>query len=410
MVAIIGLGYVGFPLAFTCAKKGFFVRGFDVDQKKIQVLKKNPELSRFLKNKSVVISSKKEILKGADIFIICVPTPLTKHKEPDISYIENAARCVKLYLKKESLVVLESSTYPGTTEEVLLPILEETGLQEGRDFYLAFSPERVDPGNPIFETHNIPKIVGGVSSTSTKAALTFYRSVIEIVYEVSSAKVAEMVKIYENTFRLINISFANEMALLCDRMKISIWEVIEAAKTKPFGFMPFYPGPGTGGHCIPVDPFYLSWKARQYNFFTRFTSLAGEINELMPHFVVTKVIYALNKAKKSLHGSKILMLGVSYKKNIADIRESPALTILEELLKKHARVDYFDPFVPEFSHEGTIHRSIRYSSSRLSHYDLVLIVTDHSGIDYTEIAKKAKLVVDTRNAIKERKYTHVYWL
>lgn len=420
-IAIIGLGYVGLPLAINCAQKGFSVFGYDLDAKKIKNLQqgkanladvRDEDLKGVLKNDSLEVSDSVSgrVLgfKDCEVFIICVPTPLTKQKEPDTSYIKAAAETIVPFLKKQSLVVLESSTYPGTTEEVLQPILEKSGLKVGSDFYLAYSPERIDPGNQHFQTANIPKIVGGASDESSKVATEFYRHIVSEVHTVSSARVAEMVKIYENSFRLINISFVNEMALLCDRMKIDIWEVIEAAKTKPFGFMPFYPGPGTGGHCIPVDPFYLSWKAKELNFFARFTSLAGEINELMPHFVVTKVIYALNSVKKALNGSKILMLGMAYKKDIADYRESPALKIWQELAKKKAEMSYYDPHIPELKIAGSSYSSVNYAASHLKDYDLVLILTDHSAINFEEVAEQAKLVVDTRNAIKDRSCKNVY--
>lgn len=416
-IGIIGLGYVGLPLAINCAQKGFRVVGYDVDEGKVENLKKgegklsdvkDEELKAVVDEERLIVSDSVSVLRECEVFVICVPTPLTKQKAPDTSYIESAAEAVVPYLKKGSLVVLESSTYPGTTEEVLVPILEKSGMKAGTDFHVAYSPERVDPGNKNFQTHNIPKIVGGISVESTLVATEFYTSIIENVHPVSSASVAEMVKVFENSFRLINISFVNEMALLCDRMKIDIWEVIEAAKTKPFGFMPFYPGPGTGGHCIPVDPFYLSWKAKELNFFARFTSLAGEINELMPHFVVTKVMYALNKDKKALNGAKILMMGMAYKKDIGDWRESPALKIYAELTRKHAQVDYFDPHIPNVEIDQKQLSSIDYSQDSLKHYDLVLITTDHSEIDYDEIAQKASLVVDTRNAIKGRECANVH--
>jgi len=422
-IAILGLGYVGLPHAIEISKRGFFVYGIDIDKNKINLLKKRKsyigdvkteDLKKVLNKKFFPVSSFK-VLKDSDIVTICVPTPLDKHKVPDLSYIKSATFEIQKRLKKEMLIVLESTSFPGTTEEVILPILEKKGLKVGKDFYLAFAPERIDPGSSI-PLSQIPKVVGGVTKKCTKIASLFYQQFIEKVYPVSSPKVAEMTKLLENTYRLINISAVNELALLCGKMGIDIWEVIEAAKTKPYGFQPFYPSPKIGGHCIPLDPFYLSWKAKEYNFWTRFIELAGEINEMMPHFVVTRVNFALNRLGKSIKNSKILIWGVAYKKDVPDTRESAAHDIIWDLKRKGAKIEYFDPFVKEF--EVKNHRlkkpiklfSIDYKPQILKKYDCVLILTDHSGFDYESLAKKANLVVDTRNAIKSRKHKNVIWL
>lgn len=420
-VAVMGLGYVGLPHAVMIAKAGFEVRGIDIKKERVDSLNKgesyigdvdSEELKKVRKN--FLATTSFEPLRKADLVIICVPTPLDKYKIPDISYIKNSALEIKKRLHKNELIILESTTYPGTTEEVLLPLFEKGGLKVGKDFYLAYAPERIDPGNKI-PLEDIPKVVGGVTKKCTRLTKLFYQQFLKYVYPVSSPKVAEMTKLLENTYRLINISAINELSMLCGKMGIDIWEVIEAAKTKPYGFQPFYPSPRCGGHCISLDPFYLSWKAKEYNFWARFIELAGEINEQMPHFVITSVITLLNKKKKSLSGSKILIWGVAYKKDIADSRESAAYSIIWDLKRKGAEVDYFDPYIPEFTLKEDFFRkpltlkSIKYSPRILRNYDLVLILTDHSGFDYDEIAKKAKLVVDTRNAIKSRKYKNVSW-
>lgn len=423
-VAIIGMGYVGLPHAVLIAKAGFFVLGIDIQKERVESLNKGKSYIQDVEDKDLkeIIGNKKfhafnnfELLKEADVVIICVPTPLDKYKIPDISYIRNSAEEIRKRLHKNELVILESTTYPGTTEEILLPIFEETGLKAGKDFYLAFAPERIDPGNKIPFT-DIPKVVGGITRKCTALTQIFYQQFLKYVYPVSSAKTAEMTKLLENTYRLINISAINELSLLCGKMGIDIWEVIEAAKTKPYGFQPFYPSPKIGGHCIPLDPFYLSWKAKEYNFWARFIELAGEINEQMPHFVATKVISSLNKVKKSVNGSKILIWGASYKRDIGDSRESAIYEIIPDLLRKGAKVDYFDPYVPKIRlGNGRLGKpetlkSIKYSSVLPRNYDLVLILADHSGFDYDEIAKKAELVVDTKNAIKSRKHKNVSWL
>jgi UDP-N-acetyl-D-glucosamine dehydrogenase len=417
-IAIIGMGYVGVPHTVLIAKAGFSVSGIDIQKKRVDSLNRgksyigdvnNKDLKEIIKNKKFHAFNNFTILKDANIVLICVPTPLDKNKIPDISYIRNSVKEIQKRLHKNQLIILESTTYPGTTEEVILPLLERTGLKVGRDFYLAFAPERIDPGNemPLYE---IPKVVGGITKKCTNLTKLFYGQFLKNVYPVSSPKIAEMAKILENTFRLVNISAINELALLCGKMGIDIWEVIETSKTKPYGFMPFYPSPKIGGHCISVDPFYLSWKAKEYNFWPRFIELAGEINEQMPHYVVTMVNYVLNKSKKTINGSRILIWGVSYKKDIGDIRESAALEVIPDLLRKGAKIDYFDPYIEELKVKNKILRSIRYFPAALKNYDLVLILTDHSGFDYDEVANKSKLIVDTRNAIKSRKYKNVSWL
>ena len=419
-VAIVGMGYVGLPHAVLIAKTGFFVFGIDINKKRIKSLKKGKSYIGDVKDKEIkeIIESKKlepsdnfEPLKFSDVILICVPTPLDKNKIPDISYIEKSVFEIKKYLRKDCLVVLESTTYPGTTEEVVLPLLEETGLKAGKDFHLAFAPERIDPGNGM-PLNEIPKVIGGITKECGEIASLFYSRFLKKTHVVSSTRAAEMAKILENTFRLVNISMINELSLLCSKMEIDIWEVIEAAKTKPYGFMPFYPSPKIGGHCISLDPFYLSFKAKEYNFWARFIELAGEINEQMPHFVITNIIYALNKSKKAVFGSKILIWGASYKKDIGDPRESGIYDIAWDLLRKGARIDYFDPYIEEIeikNNEGKIKlKSIKYSDKKIKEYDLVLILADHSGFDYDSLAKKAKLIVDARNAIKSRKYKNVF--
>ena len=422
-VAIIGMGYVGLPHAIEIANCGFSVSGLDIKKERVESLNKGKSYIKDIKDKDLQEITKKkkfkafnnfEPLRTADIVIICVPTPLDKYKIPDISYIQNSAAEVKKHLHKNELIILESTTYPGTTEEVLLPMFESTGLKVGEDFYLAFAPERIDPGNKMPQ-HLVPKVVGGITKKCTKLTQLFYSQFLKYVHPVSSAKAAEMTKILENTYRLINISAINELSLLCGKMGIDIWEVIEAAKTKPYGFQPFYPGPKVGGHCISLDPFYLEWKAKEYNFWTRFIELAGEINEQMPHFVVTRVISLLNKDKKALKGSKILVWGVTYKKDIEDPRESATYDVIWDLLRKGAKVDYFDPYIKKLEIKNhrfeklIILKSIKYSPKVIKNYDCVLILADHSGFNYDEIAKNAKLVVDTRNAIKSRKYKNVSW-
>ena len=414
-VGVVGLGYVGLPLLTEFARKGFSATGFEVNEAKVETI--NSGVSYI---GDVSSSAVKELvdagglhatidfneLKDCDAIIICVPTPLRKTKEPDVSYILAAAEEIKKRLRRGQLIVLESTTYPGTTDEVLLPMFEETGLKLDEDFLLAFSPERVDPGNPQFKTHNIPKVVGGVTDDSTEAAATLYSQIVNDVHSVSSARVAETAKLLENTFRAVNIGMANEMARLCYALGIDTWEVIRAAATKPFGFMPFYPGPGIGGHCIPLDPHYLSWKAREHGFDSRFISLAEEVNSRMPEHVVQLVSDGLNDARKPMNGSRILLLGVAYKKDIDDVRESPALSIIDRLRLKGCDVRYHDPFVSELSFDdahtegsGAPLSSVELSDEEIRAADCVVIVTNHSDIDYARVTELAPLVVDTRNAL-----------
>ncbi len=414
-VGVIGLGYVGLPLAIEFGDAGLSVFGFEVDDAKTATINSGESYIGDVASSSVreLVDSNRllattdfGLLSKCDAIIICVPTPLRKTKEPDISYILAAAGEVKANLRRGQLIVLESTTYPGTTDEVLLPLFEETGLKLDEDFLLAFSPERVDPGNPEFQTHNIPKVVGGCSDDSTEVAAHLYSQVVKDVHSVSSARVAEAAKLLENTFRAVNIGMANEMARLCYALSIDTWEVIRAAATKPFGFMPFYPGPGIGGHCIPLDPHYLSWKARQHGFDSRFIGLAEEVNSRMPEHVLRLVSDGLNDAKKALNGSRVLLLGVAYKRDINDVRESPALSIIDLLRAKGADVSYHDPFVAEvrFDDAQTMGQaeplqSIELTDSELQTSDCVVIVTDHSQIDYRRVTELSQLIVDTRNAL-----------
>jgi len=409
--AVIGLGYVGLPLAVEYAGAGIQVIGIDVDGSKVRDIRAGKSYIGDIPSEAIRDAVAAGLLRAtsdfsalaeADTVNICVPTPLRKTKDPDLSYIVNAAEQVAKYIHKDMLIVLESTTYPGTTEEVLVPMFEQKGLKVGRDIFLAFSPERVDPGNPTYTTKNIPKVVGGVTPRCSKVAAALYGGVLENVHPVSRASVAEMVKLLENTFRSVNIGLVNEIALMCDRMGIDVWEVIDAAKTKPFGFMPFYPGPGIGGHCIPLDPFYLSWKAKQFGFESRFIELAGVINGQMPHFVVGKVGDALNRSRKSINGAKILILGVAYKKNISDVREAPALDILQLLAKKGAKLSYCDPHVPVLDEHGIRMKAEKFSAAALRRADCVVLVTDHDWFDYRLVARESKVVVDTRNALKGR--------
>ncbi len=421
-VAVIGLGYVGLPQAILIGKAGFSVLGIDIDKSKIQNINNNKSYIGDITDQTIKSVKEKgnfevdtsfEKIKDIDIILICVPTPLTKNKTPDTSYIEKSGQEIEKHLKKEALVVLESTSYPGTTEEVLKPILENNKRKTGEDFYLAFSPERINPGSKI-PLSEVPKVVGAFSEKGKEAVQLFYEQFIKQVHPVSSLKAAEMTKILENTYRLVNISMINELSLLAGKLGIDIWEVIEAAKTKPYGFKPFYPSPKIGGHCIPLDPFYLSWKAREKNFWASFIEDAGRINEQMPHYVVTGVITALNRKEIPLSKAKILVWGAAYKKDIGDPRESAALDIIPDLLRKKAEVDYFDPYISRLKVNGK-HlnqmvelESINYSPEKLKDYDLVLILTAHSDFDYEELAEKANLVFDTRNAIKSRKFKNIY--
>ena len=411
IVGVIGLGYVGLPLAVEFARGGLRAVGFDLDQSRVDTINSGQsyipdvptEMVKTLVERGKLSATTDFLnLAEADAVIICVPTPLRKTKEPDISYILAASEQVKANLHSPQLVVLESTTYPGTTDEVLLPMLEETGLALDKDFYLAFSPERVDPGNSQFQTHNIPKVVGGVSAMSTEVAAALYQTIVERVHKVSSARVAETTKLLENTFRSVNIALVNEMAQLCYHLGIDSWEVIQAAATKPFGFMPFYPGPGIGGHCIPLDPHYLSWKARLHGFEARFISLAEEVNSHMPQHVVQLVQDGLNEREKALKGSRVLVLGVAYKRDINDVRESPALGIVDQLMHKGAQVSYHDPFIPEMNLDGkgSLTNS-ELTDEALSKCDCAVIVTDHSKIDYSRVLRLAPLVIDTRNVTRK---------
>jgi len=407
-VGIIGLGYVGLPLAVEFAKAGFSVTGIDVQESKVARLNAGESyvqdvpaatLAPLIDSQKFRATTDFAAVAELDTINIAVPTPLRKTKDPDMSHIVAACQQVARFLSPGKLVILESTTYPGTTDELVLPMLEQPGLKVGEQFFLCFSPERVDPGNPRYQTANIPKVVGGITPACTRLGALFYSQAIEKVVPVSSTSVAEMVKLLENTFRMINIGLANEMALMCDRMGINVWEVIEAAATKPFGFMPFYPGPGLGGHCIPIDPFYLSWKTKQAGIEARFIELAGYINGQMPHFVVDKIQNALNDQSKPIKGSHIHILGVAYKRNIDDVRESPALDVILLLERRGARITYSDPFVPKLAldhHELATTEPVASSASA----DCVVVVTDHSCFDYASIVQCSPLIVDTRNALK----------
>lgn len=412
-IGIIGLGYVGLPLVKEFNRAGFKVKGFDVDHEKVNMLNSGKSYIKHISSENIKrlvmtgrfnATSDFSRLKGADCIIICVPTPLNEHREPDLSYVFNTTGVIAKYLRKGQLVVLESTTYPGTTDEDMKAILEKTGLKAGKDFYLAYSPEREDPGNKNFVTSSIPKVVGGYTRNCLRTAKALYDSVIIRTVPVSSTKVAEATKLLENIYRAVNIALVNEMKILFDKMGMDIWEVIEASKTKPFGFQAFYPGPGLGGHCIPIDPFYLTWKAREYGFPTRFIELAGEINTSMPLYVVSKVLDSLNERGKSIKGSKILILGLAYKKDVDDIRESPSLQLIELLKDKGALVDYNDPYVPKtpkLRHYNFRMASVPLTEKNLRKYDCVLISTDHSAYKYDFIAKHARLIIDTRNAMKQ---------
>jgi UDP-N-acetyl-D-glucosamine dehydrogenase len=417
-IGIIGLGYVGLPLAIEFAKQGFQVTGFDVDESKVTELNagrsyildvKSEDVAESVKAARFTATTDMSQLAEMDVVDICVPTPLRKTKDPDMSYVVSASEQVAKYIHPGMLVVLESTTYPGTTAEVLQPMFEAKGLAVGKDFLLAFSPERVDPANPKFNTKNTPKVVGGTTPACVETAVALYSSAIDTVVPVSSTQVAEMVKLLENTFRAVNIGLVNELALMCDRMHIDVWEVIDAAKTKPFGFMPFYPGPGLGGHCIPIDPYYLSWKARESGFECRFIELAGHINSSMPEFVVTRVSEALNSKKKAINGSKIRVFGVAYKKDVTDLRESPALDILEMLHRRGADLSYTDPYVPTLHHGKLCLNSIDEKAAS-DGIDCAVICTDHTVFDYRAMPGRFPLIVDTRNALKGIKSENIFRL
>ena len=417
-VGVIGLGYVGLPLAVEFARSGFDVTGFDVDRSKVDEINAGRSYILDVKTEDVAANVGAGRLRATadmsrlgdmDVIDICVPTPLRKTKDPDLSYVVQAVDAVKAHLKRGQLIILESTTYPGTTDEVVQPALEEGGLKAGADFYLAFSPERVDPGNQSYSTRTIPKVVGGVNDVSTELAGDLYGAIIETVVPVSSTQVAEMVKLLENTFRAVNIGLVNEIALMSHRMNIDVWEVIDAASTKPFGFMPFYPGPGLGGHCIPIDPFYLSWKARQNGFECRFIELAGHVNGSMPSYVVERVGEALNTVKKAINGSKVHLFGVAYKKDVSDMRESPALDVLELLHRRGATLSYTDPYVPTLQHGEIDLKSVPEEKAGDS-VDCAVICTNHKVFDYKRIVSRFPLVVDTRNALKGLDAQHIYRL
>ena len=410
---VVGLGYVGLPLAVEFGRAGFTVVGIDIDAQMCAAINRGESHIQDVPASAVGELVKSGKLKAVtdignagdlDAINICVPTPLRKTRDPDLSYVILAAQAVKSHLRRGMLVILESTTYPGTTEEIVQRILEETGMKAGTDFFLAFSPERVDPGNEKWNTKNVPKVVGGLTSDCSVLAAELYEASIDRVVEVSSPRVAEMVKLLENTFRAINIGLVNELAVMCDRIGINVWEVIEAAATKPFGFMPFYPGPGLGGHCIPVDPFYLSWKVKEVGIEARFIELAGQVNGAMPWYVVEKITDSLNESGKALRGARILVLGVAYKRDVADVRESPALDVMAILLKKGASLKFHDPFVSHLDGEhwpaGQSMDSVPYSREEIASADCVVLLTDHSSFDYDQILVDAQVVVDTRNAFR----------
>jgi UDP-N-acetyl-D-glucosamine dehydrogenase len=407
-VGVVGLGYVGLPLVVEFAQAGFCVTGIDVQQSKVDAINRGEsyiqdvptaDVQALVKAGKIRATTDFSVVRELDTINICVPTPLRKTKDPDMSFIVNACQEMAKFFHPGTLVILESTTYPGTTDELMLPMFEEGGLKVGQDFFMCFSPERVDPGNPKYQTKNIPKVVGGITPACTEIGALFYRQALDTVVPVGSTRVAEMVKLLENTFRMINIGLANEIALMCDRMGINVWEVIDAAATKPFGFMPFYPGPGLGGHCIPIDPFYLSWKTKQAGIEARFIELAGYINGQMPHFVVDKIQNALNDHTKPLKGSRVHVMGVSYKRDIDDVRESPALDIIHLLGRRGALISYSDPFVAQIQSDGIEMQAID-ADAAIRDADCVVIVTDHKKFDYPALVKNARLIVDTRNALK----------
>ena len=419
VLGVVGMGYVGLPLSLAAAAAGYQVVGFDIDPQKIVLLNggksylnhiKSDQIAKAVREEKLRATADFQEIKIVDAIIICVPTPLTPNREPDLSFVERTAEAIAPHLRKGHLLVLESTTWPGTTTEVVKPILERTGLKCGEDFYLAFSPEREDPGNANFSTQTIPKVVGGDDVNSRKLVGALYGSIMNRIVAVSSTKTAEAVKLTENIFRAVNIALVNELKLVYDAMGIDVWEVIEAAKTKPFGFTAFYPGPGLGGHCIPIDPFYLTWKAREYEISTRFIELAGEINTQMPHYVVDKLVRALDcQMGRGLSNSRILIVGIAYKKNVDDIRESPALKLIELIEARGASVDYYDPHIPVIPKSREHGRlagrfSIAWSKELLHQYDAIVIATDHDAVDYLELCQTASLIVDTRNACRRAGY------
>lgn len=415
VVGVVGLGYVGLPLAVEKAKAGFKTIGFDVQKEKVDLVNAghnyigdvvDSDLKQLVESGMLSATTDFSFVKDVDFIAICVPTPLDQHQQPDISYVKNSAAEIAKYLKKETMVVLESTTYPGTTEELIKPILEiGSGLHCGTDFYLGFSPERVDPGNLIYKTKNTPKVVGGVGKEATEVIAAMYRAVLEgDVYEVSSPAIAEMEKILENTYRNINIGLVNELTMLCHKMGISFWEVVDAAKTKPYGFQPFYPGPGLGGHCIPLDPYYLSWKAREYGFHTSMIESSMMINDKMPEYCVERAGKILNNHEKALKNARVLVLGVAYKQDIDDYRESPAIRVIEELEKEQALVDFYDPWISQYKEHGKVVTGLAEITPEIvAGYDLVMITTAHSNVDYEMVQKNAKAIFDTKNVMKNMK-------
>jgi len=409
-ICVIGLGYVGLPITLEFVKKGFFVYGLDSNSHRVNSLIKgtsyitdisSDRIRKILKSRRFLPTTEESILKQSDVIIICVPTPLRKRKVPNISYIIKAARVIVKYLRKSQLIILESTTYPGTTRDVILPILKKSGLKESKDFFLSFSPERIDPGNRRYTFSKIPKIVGGISKKATELTRVLYFKVIDKVIPVSSTETAEVVKLLENTFRIVNIGLINEFAMLCSKLNIDVWEVVEAAKTKPFGFMPFYPGPGLGGGCIPADPLYLSWKARKVGFKTKMIDLAAKTNLFMPHYVIHRAESLLNEKDKDISKAKVLILGVTYKKDVKDLRESPALDIIELLQGKGAKVSYSDPYIPHLDINDIHTKGVRLTRAALGRNDLVILVTDHTKFNYKMIANSARLILDTRNAFEK---------
>lgn len=412
VVGVVGLGYVGLPLAVEKAKAGFQTIGFDVQNQKVQMVNEghnyigdvvDADLSKLVKEGKLKATTDFSFVKDVDFIAICVPTPLDAHQEPDISFVKSSTEAISKFLKPNTMVVLESTTYPGTTEELIKPILEEgSGLKCGVDFYLGFSPERVDPGNLIYKTKNTPKVVGAIGQDAAEVISKMYSTVLEgEVYTVSSPAIAEMEKILENTYRNINIGLVNELSRLCNRMGISIWEVIDAAKTKPYGFQAFYPGPGLGGHCIPLDPYYLTWKAREYGFHTTLIENSMVINDSQPEYCIERAMHILNRHKKAINGARVLVLGVAYKQDIDDYRESPALAVIDELNKVGACVEYYDPWIPEYKRHGNIYKSIKEISPEvIGEYDLVMVTCAHSNVDYDMVQKNAKAIFDTKNVMK----------
>ncbi len=407
-VGVLGLGYVGLPLAVEFADAGFEVVGIDIDKQKVERINAgenyirdidSERLERLVRDGKLRATMDRDVIRALDSVSICVPTPLSKSREPDITYILHACEEIATRMHRPMVIVLESTSYPGTTRELALPLLERSGLRVGSDFFLAFSPERVDPGNPEYGTRNTPKIIGGITPRCVEMACALYSQAVETLVPVSSAMAAEMVKLLENTFRAINIGAINEMAIICHQLGVDVWEIIEAARTKPFGFMPFYPGPGLGGHCIPIDPLYLSWKMRKLNYQTRFIELADQINSAMPRYVVDRIVELLNQRRIPINGARILILGITYKRDIDDTRESPALPIIEQLLELEGSVSYNDPYVPELSYNGVKLTSAELTAEMLAEQDIVVVTSDHSSYDWEFIVAHSRLILDTRNGI-----------